>query len=113
MRCAVFPLYYTGHQIQKGRTNSYVSVSDFMKYTTANLPRGSWRYWCAACPQQLTWGMTACLCLHCGPEREKFLQKRPNLQVLKRADIRSFRLILQMYSCCAVMSKDHHVVCKL
>ena len=43
---AVFPLYFTGHQIQKGRTNSYVSVSDFMKYTTANLPRGSWRYWC-------------------------------------------------------------------
>ncbi len=50
VHCAVFPLYYTGHQIQKGRTNSYVSVSDFMKYTTANLPRGSWRYWCAARP---------------------------------------------------------------
>lgn len=48
---AVFPLYYTGHQIQRGRTDSRVSVSDFMKYTTANLPRGSWKYWCVGHPE--------------------------------------------------------------
>ena len=42
---AVFPLYYTGREIQDGNTASNVSVSNFMKYTSANIKRGSWRYW--------------------------------------------------------------------
>ncbi len=51
MSTAVFPLYYTGREIQHGNTASNVSVSNFMKYTSANIKRGSWRYWCAQKPR--------------------------------------------------------------